>query len=93
MIDTPFISQASESHVYNRLMESKVPDPACLFHAIKAFVEAPDPVFFTRFFEARGLLDENSFRFREDPVEESSFNIEVLYIPVKDSSDVHKCTE
>jgi len=79
-IDTPFVAQSSEAQLRHSLVERQVPYAAGLFHAIEAFCQAPDPVLFSWLLEARGLFHRNSFRFRENPMEESCLDVDMLNV-------------
>ena len=74
-------------------MKSLVPDTTCLLHAVEAFHKAHDPVFFARGFEAAWLFHEHRFIGREDAVKESSFDIEMLEVPVESGSEVENGAE
>ena len=74
-------------------MEGDVPDLTRLLHTIKTFLEMPDPILLARFLKPRRLFHENSFHFWENPMKEGCFDVKMLYVPVKDSSQVHEHVE
>ena len=60
-----------------------IPDTTGLLHAIDAVHELPHPVFLARLFKARWLLHVSDLVFRQDAIEESSFDIELVEIPTQ----------
>ena len=73
---------AFEVPLSDGLVERLVSDSPSLSHAVHAFHELHDPVFFARHFETSGLLHVGRFIFGEYTMEKGRFYVELLYIPV-----------
>ena len=52
-VDAPFIHDTTETPRSDCFIKCMIPDVACLFHAIDAAHELPNPVFFSRLFKSR----------------------------------------
>jgi hypothetical protein len=64
-----------------------------LFHAINALHQAHDPILLTGFLETGKSFHEHGLSLREDAMKEGRFNVDVLDVPVKDSSNVYERSE
>jgi hypothetical protein len=93
VVNTPFVGKLFKSHFRNCFVKGKVSHVACLFHTIETLHEFHHPVTFTWFLKPRRLLHIDCFIFWKDTVEESSFDVKVLDIPIKSSNDVEQAAE
>ena len=93
LVDAPFARHSLEAPLFDSFVERLIPYAAGLFHAIQAFHEPHDPVFFARGFEAAWLFHKHGFIGGEDAVKESGFDIKVLKVPIKGGSKMENGTE
>ena len=93
LVDAPFAWHSLEAPLFDSFVKSLVPYAAGLFHAIQAFHEVHDPVFFARGFEATWLFHEHGLIGGEDAVKESSFDIKMLEVPIKGGGKMENGTE
>ena len=92
-VDTPFICYVMETPGLDSFIKCMIPDATGLLHAVDAAHEFPHPVLLARFLKARQLLHVSNLIFRQDTIEESSFDIELVEIPIQRHHKVKHQTE
>ena len=82
-VDAPFICYVTETPGLDSFIKCMIPDVTGLLHAIDAAHEFPHPVLLARFLKTRQLLHVSNLIFGQDTIEESSFDIELVEIPIQ----------
>ena len=89
VVNTGVGCQAFEAPGEHCLAHCLVPDMTTLFHAVEAVLELPYPVFLSRFSKTKRLLQVNSFICREEAIEVSGLDIDLLDFPVVDCGNMY----
>ena len=93
MVNAPFARSTLETPLADCKVKRMVPDATGLLHAINAFHEFHDPRLFAGCFETGRLLHEHHLGFGEDAMKESCFDVVLLDVPIKGSSDMKESPE
>jgi len=87
-IDAPFTLHLFEAPLSDGAVEGLIPYMTGLFHPIDALHQAHDPLRLVRALETGRLLHIHCLIQRQDAMKESSFDVELLDVPVKGSPNV-----
>jgi hypothetical protein len=85
---TVFPVETLEAKVSDGSMECLIPNSAGLFHTIDASHQLHDPGFFAGFLEAMRLFHVCCLFLRQDAVQEGSFDIDLLEVPIESRGEV-----
>src|SRR6266567_7975375 len=88
LVNTPFIFHSLETPFSDSLMECVVSNLTHLLHSINAFIKLYNPIFLTQLLKAERLFYVSHFIRGKDAIKEGSFDVELLKIPVKCSSNM-----
>ena len=83
MVDKPLVFHSLESPFGDSIMEHFISDPTCLSYSITALIKFHNPIFFPRFLKAGRLFHVGHFLRKQDPMQKSSLDVELLKVPVK----------